>query len=169
MSQNKNIDENLTESLVDVNRVTKVVKGGRKFSFSACIISGNKKGSVGYGHGKAKEVTEARAKAAQSAKKNFTQVPLLEGRTIHHDVVGKSGAGKVLLRRAKPGTGVIAGGPLRAIFDCLGVQDIVAKSLGSTNTYALIHAAFDALQKLSSPKEVASRRRMKVSTIKNSN
>ena len=158
-------EDSIVESLIDVNRVTKVLKGGRKFSFSACVIAGDKSGRVGYGHGKANEVTDARAKASQSAKKALVKVPLLEGRTIHHDIVGRSGAGKVLLRKAKPGTGVIAGGPLRAIFECLGVQDIVAKSLGSSNSYAMVAATFDALSNLSSPKMIAERRSKKVSDI----
>ena len=162
---NKNSNEAITETLVDVSRVTKVVKGGRKFSFSACVIAGNKGGLVGYGHGKAKEVTEARTKAAGEAKKSLVKISLYKGRTIHHDVIGKSGAAKVVLRRAKPGTGIIAGGPMRAIFDSLGVHDIVAKSLGSSNLYAMIAATFDALSKLSSPKVIAERRGKKLSEV----
>lgn len=165
MDNVKATEDSIVESLIDVNRVTKVLKGGRKFSFSACVIAGDKSGRVGYGHGKANEVTDARAKASQGAKKALVRVPLLEGRTIHHDVMGRSGAGKVLLRKAKPGTGVIAGGPLRAIFECLGVQDIVAKSLGSSNSYAMVAATFDALSNLSSPKMIAERRNKKVGDI----
>ncbi|WP_425364218.1 30S ribosomal protein S5 [Candidatus Tisiphia endosymbiont of Hybos culiciformis] len=161
----KNMGEALTETLVDVNRVTKVVKGGRKFSFSACIVAGDKSGKVGYGHGKAKEVTEARAKATQEARKDMIRVPLYQSRTIHHDVIGKSGAAKVILRRAKAGTGVIAGGAMRAIFDSLGVHDIVAKSLGSSNVYAMIAATFDALSQLSSPKNIAERRGKKLNEV----
>jgi small subunit ribosomal protein S5 len=161
----KTSGEALTETLVDVNRVTKVVKGGRKFSFSACIVAGDKSGKVGYGHGKAKEVAEARAKATQEARKGMIKVPLFQSRTIHHDVIGKSGAAKVILRRAKAGTGVIAGGPMRAIFDSLGVHDIVAKSLGSSNVYSMIAATFDALSQLSSPKNIAERRGKKVNEI----
>ncbi len=161
----KNTNEALTETLVDVSRVTKVVTGGRKFSFSACVVTGDKAGKVGYGHGKAKEVTEARAKATQEAKKRMLKVALYQNRTIHHDVIGRSGAAKVILRRAKPGTGVIAGGPMRAIFDSLGVHDIVAKSLGSSNVYSMIAATFDALQKLSSPKLIADRRDKKVNQL----
>jgi small subunit ribosomal protein S5 len=153
-----NKQDAVTETLVGVTRVTKVVKGGRKFSFAACVVSGDKSGSVGYGHGKAKEVGEARTKASQSAKKAMVQIPLYQGRTIHHDIIGHSGAARVLLRRAKPGTGIIAGGAMRAIFDHLGVHDIVAKSLGSSNVYSMIAATFDALQKLSSPKSIADRR-----------
>lgn len=161
----KNTGEAFTETLVDVNRVTKVVKGGRKFSFSACIVAGDKAGKVGYGHGKAKEVTEARAKATQAARKDMVRIPLYQNRTIHHDVIGRSGAAKVILRRAKAGTGVIAGGAMRAIFDSLGVHDIVAKSLGSSNVYAMIAATFDALSQLSSPKSIAERRGRKINEV----
>ena len=165
MKAKKNTGEALSETLVDVSRVTKVVKGGRKFSFSACVVAGDKSGKVSYGHGKAKEVTEARAKATQEARKRLVKIPLYQGRTIHHDVIGKSGAAKVILRRASPGTGIIAGGPMRAIFDCLGVHDIVAKSLGSSNVYAMIGATFDALLKLSSPKSIAERRNKKINEV----
>jgi small subunit ribosomal protein S5 len=158
-------DDAFVEMLVDVSRVTKVVKGGRKFSFSACVISGNKSGMVGYGHGKAKEVTEARAKATQSAKKAMVKFPLYQGRTIHHDVFGASGASKVVLRRANPGTGIIAGGAMRAIFESMGIHDIVAKSLGSSNVYTLIAATFDALNKLNSPKVIAEKRGLKISDV----
>lgn len=158
-------EEALVEMLVDVSRVTKVVKGGRKFSFSACIVSGNKSGLVGYGHGKAKEVTEARAKASQATKKNMVKIPLYQGRTIHHDVAGQSGASKVILRRANPGTGIIAGSAMRAIFEAMGIHDIVAKSLGSSNVYTLIAATFDALSKLSSPKQIAERRGLRITEI----
>jgi small subunit ribosomal protein S5 len=157
--------EQLNEVLVNVNRVTKVTKGGSRFSFSACIIVGDKNGRVGYGHGKAKEVTGARAKAVIKAKNNLTRVLLHQGRTIHHDVIGKSGAGKVILKKAKPGTGLIAGGAMRAIFDSLGVHDIVAKSLGSNNVYAMIAATFDALLKLSSPKMLALKRGKQLSEL----
>lgn len=158
MYNNEKEEDAISETLVDVSRVTKVVKGGRKFSFSACVVVGDKGGSVGYGHGKAKEVSEARAKAFQSAKKHLVKVPLYNNRTIHHDVKGYSGAAQVLLRRAKPGTGIIAGGAMRAIFESLGVHDIVAKSIGSSNVYSMISATFDALEKLNSPKSVATRR-----------
>ncbi len=158
-------EESLTETLVHVGRVTKVVKGGRKFSFSACVITGDKSGRVSYAHGKAKEVAEARVKASQAARKKLIKIPLYQERTIHHDVIGKSGAALVILRRAKAGKGVIAGGPMRAIFDCLGVHDIVAKSLGSNNVYAMIAATFNALQKLSSPKSIADRRDKKISEL----
>lgn len=165
MKIKKGVNESLTETLVGVSRVTKVVKGGRKFSFSTCIVTGDKNGRVSYGHGKAKEVSESRAKATQEARKNLFKVPLYQGRTIHHDVVGKSGAAKVILRRAVPGTGIIAGGSMRAIFDCLGVQDIVTKSLGSNNVYAMIAATFNALKKLSSPKSIAEKRGKKISEL----
>ena len=161
----KSTVEGLSETLVDINRVTKVVKGGRKFSFSACMVTGDRAGMVGYGHGKAKEVTEARAKAVQEAKKLLIRVPLYQGRTIHHDVIGCSGSAKVLLRRAKPGTGVIAGGAMRAVFDLLGVHDIVAKSIGSGSVYSMIAATFDALLKLSTPKLIAEKRGKKVGEI----
>lgn len=166
MSKNptKNTDS-LIEELVHVNRVTKVVKGGRNFSFSAIVVVGDENGRVGFGNGKAKEVSEARAKAAKVAKNNLMFIPLYKGRTIHHDVVGKSGAAKVLLRRASPGTGVIAGGPMRSIFGCLGIADIVAKSLGSSNPNAMITATFDALKNLNSPKVIASRRDKSISDI----
>ena len=158
-------DDGLVEILVDVNRVTKVVQGGRKFSFSACVVSGNRTGMVGYGHGKAKEVTEARAKATQDAKKKMIKVPLYQGRTIHHDVIGHFGASKVIIRRAKPGTGIIAGGAMRSIFDALGIHDVVAKSLGSANVYTMIAATFDAFSKLNSPKAVAERRGKRISDV----
>ena len=137
MSKNSKSNDSIVEDLVHVNRVTKVVKGGRNFSFAAIVIVGDENGKVGYGNGKAKEVTEARAKATKDARGNMILVPLYQGRTIHHDIVGKSGAAKVVIRRAAPGTGVIAGGPLRSIFGRLGVKDIVAKSLGSSNPQAL--------------------------------
>ncbi len=165
MSKVKKNEESLSEVLVDVNRVTKVVKGGRRFAFSAYVVVGDKAGRVGAGHGKAKEVNEAREKAKQAAKKKIMKVYLYQNRTIHHDVTGRSGAAKVILRRAKAGTGVIAGGSMRAIFDSLGVHDIVAKSIGSTNVYTMIAATFDALKKLSSPKDIAARRDKKMNEI----
>jgi len=155
-------------TLVNVARVTKVVAGGRTFSFAACVVAGNRAGSVGYGHGKAKEVTEARAKANQAAKKRMIKVPLYQGRTIHHDVCGHSGAARVVLRRAKPGTGIIAGGPMRAVLESMGLHDIVAKSLGSSNVYSMIAATFDALSKLSSPKMIAERRGRKITDLSTS-
>lgn len=168
MRDSEKNSETLVENLVDVNRVTKVVKGGRRFSFGATVIVGDESGQVGYGNGKAKEVTEARAKAFKDAKNKMITVPLYKGRTIHHDIIGKSGAGKVVLRRARPGTGIIAGGPMRAIFACLGVEDIVAKNLGSGNTKAMIAATFNALVNLNSPKTIASRRDKNINSISTS-
>lgn len=167
MSKNsqRGSEVNLVEHLVDVNRVTKVVKGGRNFSFAALVVVGDESGRVGFGSGKAKEVTEARGKATKDARKKIIKVSLYKGRTIHHDVVGRSGAAKVLLRRASPGTGVIAGGPMRAVFACLGIEDIVAKSLGSSNPNSMIAATFDALLRLRSPKMVAERRGKTMSDI----
>lgn len=156
--EDKQSNDSTVETLVSVTRVTKVVKGGRRFSFAACVVAGDKSGRVGYGHGKAKEVAEARAKASAAARKAMVRIPLYQGRTIHHDIVGKAGAAKVLLRKAKPGTGIIAGGAMRAIFDSLGVHDVVAKSLGSSNVYSMIAATFKALQDLSAPKAIAERR-----------
>ena len=169
MSKNvaKNSDS-IVETLVDVNRVTKVVEGGRNFSFAAIVVVGDQSGKVGRGVGKAKEVTEARAKATKDARRNMIEVPLYKGRTIHHDVIGHSGAAKVLLRRAAPGTGVIAGGPMRAIFNCLGIEDIVAKSLGSTNPNAMLNATLDALLKLKSPKKIAERRGLGIQNLSTS-
>ena len=157
--------ESIIEDLVDVNRVTKVVEGGRNFSFAAIVVVGDKSGRVGKGTGKAKEVVEARVKASKDAKKKMITVPLYKGRTIHHDVVGRSGAAKVLLRRAAPGTGVIAGGPMRAVLNCLGVEDIVAKSLGSSNPNSMIDATMNALSRLNSPKTVAERRGKAINQI----
>jgi small subunit ribosomal protein S5 len=158
MSKNSRNNDSIVEDLVHVNRVTKVVKGGRNFSFATIVVVGDENGKVGYGNGKAKEVTESRAKATKDARGNMISVPLYQGRTIHHDVIGKSGAAKVVLRRAPAGTGVIAGGPLRSIFGRLGVKDIVAKSLGSSNPQAMIRATMDALSGLSSPAHIAERR-----------
>jgi small subunit ribosomal protein S5 len=153
------------EKLVCVNRVTKVVKGGRNFGFAAMVVVGDKKGLVGFGTGKAKEVTAARNKATKMAKKNLVRIPLREGRTVHHDIIGKYGAGKVVVRNAPPGTGIIAGGAMRAVFEAVGIQDIVAKSLSTSNPYNLVKATFDALQKIDSPKMLAAKRGVKVSDI----
>ncbi|MFZ8864922.1 MAG: 30S ribosomal protein S5 [Rickettsiales bacterium] len=153
------------EKLVCVNRVTKVVKGGRNFGFAAMVVVGDKKGLVGFGTGKAKEVTEARNKATKMAKKNLVRIPLREGRTVHHDSAGKYGAGKVVVRNAPPGTGIIAGGAMRAVFEAVGIQDIVAKSLATSNPYNLVKATFDALQRIDSPKMLAAKRGKKVSEI----
>jgi small subunit ribosomal protein S5 len=153
------------DKLVHINRVAKVVKGGRRFGFAALVIVGDQKGRVGFGHGKAREVPEAIRKATESAKRNLMRVPLREGRTLHHDVRGRHGAGKVILRAAPPGTGIIAGGPMRAVFESLGMQDVVAKSMGSSNPYNMVRATFDALRHQDSPRTVAARRNIKVSTL----
>ena len=153
------------DKLVHINRVAKVVKGGRRFGFAALVIVGDQKGRVGFGHGKAREVPEAIRKATEAAKRNVTRVPLREGRTLHHDVHGRHGAGKVFLRAAPAGTGIIAGGPMRAIFEALGVQDVVAKSVGSSNPHNMIKATFEALGHLTSPRAVAARRGKKVAEI----
>jgi small subunit ribosomal protein S5 len=158
-------DGELQDKLVSINRVAKVVKGGRRFGFSALVVVGDQKGRVGFGHGKAREVPEAIRKATEQAKRSLVRVPLREGRTLHHDVTGRHGAGRVLLRTAEPGTGIIAGGPMRAVFDCLGVQDVVTKSMGSSNPYNMVRATFDALSRQSSPRMVASRRGKKVGDI----
>src|SRR6187200_139119 len=153
------------DKLVHINRVAKVVKGGRRFGFAALVIVGDQKGRVGFGHGKAREVPEAIRKATDAAKRNVMRVPLREGRTLHHDVFGRHGAGKVFLRAAPAGTGIIAGGPMRAVFESLGMQDVVAKSLGSSNPYNMVRATFDALKHQDSPRSVAGRRGLKVSVL----
>jgi small subunit ribosomal protein S5 len=158
-------ESELIEKLVSINRVAKVVKGGRRFGFAAVVVVGDGKGRAGYGTGKAREVPEAIRKATDSAKRAMVRVPLREGRTIHHDVRGRYGAGKVVIRAAKPGTGIIAGGPMRAIFESLGLQDIVAKSVGSSNPHNMIKATFAALNYISSPRTVAARRGKKVGDI----
>jgi len=153
------------DRLVFINRVATVVKGGRRFSFAALVVAGNQKGHVGFGHGKAREVPEAVKKANDSAKSSLIKVPLKEGRTLHHDIEGRHGAGKVILRSAPPGTGIIAGGPMRAVFEVLGVQDVVAKSIGSSNPYNMVRATIDGLSKINSPRQVAVRRGKKVGEI----
>jgi small subunit ribosomal protein S5 len=153
------------DKLVSINRVAKVVKGGRRFAFAALVVVGDQKGRVGFASGKAREVPEAIRKGTEKAKKNMIRVPLREGRTLHHDVLGRYGAGKVVLRAAPPGTGIIAGGPMRAIFETLGLQDVVAKSIGTQNPHNMIKATFDALSNLQSPRMVASRRGRKVGDI----
>jgi small subunit ribosomal protein S5 len=158
-------DSELVDKLVGINRVAKVVKGGRRFGFAALVVVGDQKGRVGFGHGKAREVPEAIRKATEAAKRKMIRVPLREGRTLHHDVNGRFGAGRVVLRAAPPGTGIIAGGPMRAVFETLGVQDIVTKSIGTSNPYNMIKATFDALDHMMSPRSVAARRGKKVSEI----
>ena len=155
----------LVEKLVSINRVAKVVKGGRRFGFAALVVVGDGRGRVGHGHGKAREVPEAIRKATEQAKRGMKHVPLREGRTLHHDVKGHFGAGRVVLRTADPGTGIIAGGPMRAIFEALGVQDVVAKSVGTANPHNMIKATFDALDHCANPRMVAQRRGKKVSDI----
>ena len=158
-------DGELVDKLVSINRVAKVVKGGRRFGFAALIVVGDAKGRVGYGTGKAREVPEAIRKATERAKRGLVRIPLREGRTLHHDVTGRFGAGHVVLRPAPPGTGIIAGGPMRAVFETLGVQDVVTKSLGSSNPQNMVRATFEALGKLMSPRQVAAKRGKKVSDI----
>ena len=158
-------DSDLIDKLVHINRVAKVVKGGRRFGFAALVVVGDGNGRVGFGHGKAREVPEAIRKATDDAKKSLVRIPLKDGRTIHHEVRGHHGAGKVLVRPAPAGTGIIAGGPMRAVFESLGMHDVVAKSLGSSNPYNLVRATFDALKHEDSPRSVAARRGLKVSQI----
>ncbi len=154
-----------SEHLVTINRVAKVVKGGRRFGFAAIMIVGDNKGRVGVGTGKAKEVPEAVRKATENAKTKMIRVHLKENRTLHHDIVGRFGAGKVILRSASPGTGIIAGGPMRALFESLGIKDIVAKSTGTSNPHNMLKATFNAFKSSESPKSVASKRSMKVTDI----
>jgi small subunit ribosomal protein S5 len=158
-------DSEFVDRLVHINRVAKVVKGGRRFGFAALVVVGDQKGRVGFGHGKAREVPEAIRKATEAAKHSLIRVPLREGRTLHHDVTGRHGAGRVVLRAAPAGTGIIAGGPMRAVFESLGVGDVVAKSLGTSNPYNMVRATFDALKLQQSPRMVAQRRGRSVSEI----
>ena len=157
--------DDIIDKLVTINRVAKVVKGGRRFAFAALVVVGDQKGRVGYGAGKAREVPEAIRKATERAKRGMIRVPMKEGRTLHHDVQGDFGAGSVVLRSASAGTGIIAGGPMRAVFESLGVHDVVAKSQGSSNPYNMVRATFDALAREDSPRSVAQRRNLKVSSI----
>ena len=157
--------EELIEKLVHINRVSKTVKGGKRFGFAALVVVGDGKGRVGFGHGKAREVPEAISKATASAKKKMIRVPLREGRTLHHDGNGHFGAGKVTLRSAPQGTGIIAGGPMRAVFESLGVADVVTKSVGTSNPYNMIRATFEALSEQTSPKSVAQRRGKKIADL----
>jgi small subunit ribosomal protein S5 len=158
-------DDGIIEKLVHINRVSKTVKGGKRFGFAALVVVGDGSGRVGFGHGKAREVPEAISKATASARKKMIRVPLKEGRTLHHDGNGRFGAGKVTLRTAPPGTGIIAGGPMRAVFESLGVSDVVTKSVGTSNPYNMIRATFAALQDQTSPKSVAQRRGKKVADL----
>ena len=168
VKENRNKDQkesDIKDKLVAINRVTKVVKGGRRFGFAALVVAGDESGKVGFGHGKAKEVPEAIKKATDSAKKSLFKVSLREGRTLHHDIIGSHGSSKVVMRSAPSGTGIIAGGSVRAVFELLGIQDIVAKSVGSANPYNIIRAAVDGLKLQQSPKIVAARRSKKISNI----
>ena len=153
------------DRLVAINRVSKTVKGGKRFGFAALVVVGDQRGRVGFGKGKAKEVPEAIRKATEQAKRNLIRVPLRDGRTLHHDIEGRHGAGKVVMRTAAAGTGIIAGGPMRAVFEMVGIQDVVAKSLGSQNPYNMIRATFEGLKKEASPRSVAARRGKKVAEI----
>ncbi len=158
-------DNEFVDKLVHINRVAKVVKGGRRFGFAALVVIGDQKGRVGFGKGKAREVPEAIRKATEAAKREMIFVPLRDGRTLHHDVKGRHGAGKVILRAAPAGTGIIAGGPMRAVFETVGMQDVVAKSIGSSNAYNMVRATFDALKNQMHPKDIAARRGMKYATL----
>lgn len=158
-------DSDLIDKLVSINRVAKVVKGGRRFGFAALVVVGDGRGRVGFGNGKAREVPEAIRKATQKAQLRLVRVPLREGRTLHHDVQGRFGAGRVVLRAAPPGTGIIAGGPMRAVFETLGLQDVVTKSIGSSNPYNMIRATFDALAKIESPRLTAAKRGKKIGEL----
>jgi small subunit ribosomal protein S5 len=159
------LESEFVDKLVAINRVAKVVKGGKNFAFAALVVVGDKKGRVGFGHGKAREVPEAIRKATEEAKKSLIRVPMREGRTLHHDTLGHWGAGRVMLRAAPPGTGLICGGPMRAVLETLGIQDVVAKSQGSSNPYNMVRATFDALKRQVSPRHVANRRGLKVADI----
>ena len=164
-SRERGEEGEFAEKLVSINRVAKVVKGGRRFGFAALVVVGDRKGRVGYGSGKAREVPEAIRKATEQARRGMIRVPLREGRTLHHDIQSSYGAGQVIIRAARAGTGIIAGGPMRAIFEALGVHDVVAKSVGSANPHNMIKATFAALQGLTSPRAVAARRGRKVAEI----
>jgi small subunit ribosomal protein S5 len=158
-------ESEFVEKLVHINRVAKVVKGGRRFGFAALVVAGDQNGRVCYGHGEAREVPEAIRKATEAAKREMIRVPLREARTLHHDVKGHFGAGRVVLRSAPAGTGIIAGGPMRAVFEALGVHDVVTKSVGTSNPYNMVKATFDALETMNSPRQVAAKRGKKVSEI----
>ncbi len=159
------VSDEFTDRVVHVNRVSKTVKGGKRFAFAALVVVGDQKGRVGYAHAKAKEVPDAIKKATERARHNIIRVPLREGRTLHHDVIGHFGAGYVTLRTAPAGTGIIAGGPMRAVFETMGIQDVVAKCTGSSNPHNMVRATFDALTNLYSPRLVAAKRGKKVGDI----
>lgn len=164
-ADNQERESEFIDRLVHINRVAKVVKGGRRFGFAALVVVGDQRGRVGVGHGKAREVPEAIRKATEAAKRKLIRVPLRDGRTLHHDVRGQHGAGKVVLRAAPAGTGIIAGGPMRAVFEALGVHDVVAKSLGTSNPQNMVNATLDALGRIASPRHVAAKRSKKVGEI----
>ncbi len=157
--------DEFSDRLVAINRVSKTVKGGKNFGFAALVVVGDQKGRVGFGKGKAREVPEAIRKATQEARRNLVRIPLRDGRTLHHDGKGRHGAGRVVIRTAPPGTGVIAGGPMRAVFEMLGIQDVVAKSVGTSNPYNMVRATVDALKNQSNPRSVAAKRGIKVSDL----
>ena len=163
--QQRGEESEFAEKLVNINRVAKVVKGGRRFGFAALVIVGDRKGRVGYGAGKAREVPEAIRKATEQARRSMIRVPLREGRTLHHDIADRYGAGKVVIRAAKPGTGIIAGGPMRAVFEVMGITNVLAKCFGSTNPYNVVRATLKGLQSMSTPAEIAARRGKKVEEI----
>jgi small subunit ribosomal protein S5 len=163
--QERQEGDELKDKLVTINRVAKVVKGGRRFSFAALVVVGDQKGRVGWGAGKAREVPEAIRKATERAKRGMIRVPIKEGRTLHHDIIGEFGAGRVILRAAPAGTGIIAGGPMRAVFETLGMGDVVAKCTGTTNPHNMVKATFAALQRTTSPRAVAARRGKKVTDL----
>jgi small subunit ribosomal protein S5 len=165
MADYKKVESDIKEKLVAINRITKVVKGGRRFGFAALVVVGNQKGSVGIGQGKSKQVPDAIKKATEVAKRNLIQIPLKEGRTLHHDVKGKNGSGKVFMRSAPAGTGIIAGGPIRSVCEVLGIQDVVAKSLGSANPHNVLKACVNGLKSQSSPKLLAAIRGKKISDV----
>ncbi len=160
-----NKDIEFTEKLVHINRITKVVKGGRRFGFSALVVVGNQNGKIGVAHAKAKQVPDAIKKANELARRNLIKIPLRDGRTIHHDIFGKDGAGKIKLRSAPKGTGIIAGGPIRAVCEVLGIKDIVAKSIGTSNPHNVIRACLKALSRQNSPKNISNIRNKKISEI----
>ena len=165
MTDYKKVESDIKEKLVAINRITKVVKGGRRFGFAALMVVGNQKGSVGIGQGKSKQVPDAIKKATEVAKRNLVKIPLKDGRTLHHDVKGKNGAGKVILRAAPAGTGIIAGGAIRSVCEVLGIQDVVAKSLGSANPHNVLKACVDGLRSQNSPKILSAIRGKKISEI----
>ena len=158
-------DKDFKDKLVSINRITKVVKGGRRFAFAALVVVGNQSGTMGTGHAKAKQVPDAIKKATETAKRNLFKISLREGRTLHHDIYGKKGSGKVFLRAAPVGTGIIAGGPIRAVCEVIGIKDIVAKSLGTANPHNVIRACMKALKKQNSPKNISNLRNKKISYI----